>query len=428
MAEDLYRLDLQRVSSTELYDAVESFTSVKLPPDQRPQEGYLLDFKEDWSGRALQTVAAFANTFGGILLLGVSEQNARPNAIVGVPYRGELKLRIGSVISANLVPCPVFEIGECSLPSDANLKVCVVRVKESSEICLITKKGERPVRVRVENQSLEADASQLTALIQRNQSKQAFDGRVNQIYEAWSSGLYVTKVYKERPTQRVRSDTQLWAASFPVAHPEIETDLAGEKKFFSVIEKHFRNFGIEDERTEPGPRARKSYQIHRLILSHDFERVWQFDSSGSFGLASQTAWPDGAGGLIWSLYDLVIDLVSLLRASREFWESFGYFGSARLVVQLGINNLRLYYDHAGFHPILYANRFSSSSPLARAVFAISPTPTEGKPTVDLNVAFHEGEAFVVSRIVNQLMRALGHGAEIEALERSITGIVPPAPS
>lgn len=425
MGDDLYRIDLQRATSRELCNAIENFACVNLPLDQRPQEGYRLDFKQELNNRALQAVAAFANTFGGILVLGVSDQDSHPDKLVGIPCPGELKTRVGSVFAANLVPCPPFEIGECSLPSDPSLKVCIVRVKESTELCFITKKGEKPVRIRVEDQSLEPDAAQLRALIWRKRSKRDFESRLDHLAKSWSSGLYVTRVHKERPDQRVRSGTQLWAAVFPFEHPEIELDVSAEKRFFSIVQKHFRSFGSEDERTELGPRAKSSYQMHRLILSHDFERVWQFDSSGSFGLASQTAWSDGAGGLIWSLYDLAVDLVSLLRGSREFWRSFGYFGSARLSVQLGIQGLTLHYDSTGFHPILYARRLSPSDAMARAAFDISSTPSEGAPAGELDISFAEGEAFLVSRVVNQLMRTLGHAADLDALERSINAITSP---
>jgi predicted HTH transcriptional regulator len=154
MADDLYRIDLQRTPAAQLFAAVEEFTCIKSPPDQRPREGYLLDFKQDWSDSALHTMAGFANTFGGLLILGVSDnKEGVPEDIVGITSVGELKTRIGSLISTNLLPCPSFEIGECGLPTDPAKKVCVVRVKESAELCFVTKKGERPVRVRVEDQS-----------------------------------------------------------------------------------------------------------------------------------------------------------------------------------------------------------------------------------------------------------------------------------
>lgn len=70
---DLYSADLQSVSASELYRGIAEFTRIDKPPADRPREGYLLDFKEDLSDRFLHSVAAMANTFGGLPIVGVSE-------------------------------------------------------------------------------------------------------------------------------------------------------------------------------------------------------------------------------------------------------------------------------------------------------------------------------------------------------------------
>jgi|SRR5271157_4903541 len=421
MADDLYRIDLQRTSAAQLYAAIEDFTCLKLPLDQRPREGYLLDFKQEWSDSALNTVAAFANTFGGLLLLGVSDKDSRPEDIVGISSPGELKTRVASLISANLVPCPSFEIGECALPTDSSArKVCVVRVRESPEMCLITKKGEQPVRVRVEDKSPSADAAQLRAIMQRKRSKESFASRLQVRVNIWGASLIVTNAHKGEPHIRVSSATRFWAVLFPFEHPEIEIDVNTERRFYLIVRKYFPGYGSEDERVDLGPRSKNSYQVRCRVSSHDFERVWQFDSSGAFGLASQTAWGDAPSGLYWSLCDLVIDLSLLLRASREFWGSFGYFGGAQLVVRLGIDGLSLHYDPQGFHAIFYR----PSGPIARDALAISPSPVTTRPLEEeLDVTFQTDVVYVVSRIVNQLMRTQGHGADLPKLEQSIGAIL-----
>jgi hypothetical protein len=201
-------------------------------------------------------------------------------------------------------------------------------------------------------------------------------------------------------------------------------DVNAERKFFSIVQKYFRGFGGEDERVDLGSRSRDSYQIHRLIQRCDFERVWQFDSCGAFGLVSQTAWPDATGGSRWSLCDLAIDLASLLRASRVFWEGFGYFGGARLLVRLGIEGVSLYHDGQGFHAILYA----PSGPIARDALAISPKPVATSPLEEgLDLTFQTDVVYVVSRVVNQLMRSLGHSADLVKLEQSVGAVLPPGP-
>src|SRR5213593_2646094 len=96
---DLYKDDLFAIADPDLYSAVEEFTHVAFPPQDRMQEGYRLDFKAIWSDSALKTVAAFANTFGGSLMVGVSESRGRADVLAGVASgRQELKTSIASGI------------------------------------------------------------------------------------------------------------------------------------------------------------------------------------------------------------------------------------------------------------------------------------------------------------------------------------------
>jgi hypothetical protein len=71
MSVDLYQDDLSRLTDAEIFKAVEAFTRIAEPIANRPREGAMLDFKEEWSDSALRTVAGFAHAFGGLLLIGV---------------------------------------------------------------------------------------------------------------------------------------------------------------------------------------------------------------------------------------------------------------------------------------------------------------------------------------------------------------------
>jgi len=82
---DLYRDDLGAVAASDLHAAIEQFTRIAQPPQDRLEEGYLIDFKQEWGDDTIKSVAAFANTFGGILLVGVTEQAGRADRIIGVP-------------------------------------------------------------------------------------------------------------------------------------------------------------------------------------------------------------------------------------------------------------------------------------------------------------------------------------------------------
>jgi len=113
---DLYKDDLAAVADRDLYSAVEAFARTASPPTDRTQEGYLLDFKSAWSDSALRTVAALANTFGGLLLVGISENGGRADQPVDVASpRQELKTTIASAIASNISPSPPYEIRDVLL-------------------------------------------------------------------------------------------------------------------------------------------------------------------------------------------------------------------------------------------------------------------------------------------------------------------------
>jgi Schlafen, AlbA_2 len=422
MADDLYKIDLQRTSGAELYSAVETFTGVNaLPLDQRPREGYLLDFKQEWSERALQTVAAFANTFGGLLIVGVSENDARPEVVIGVECPGELKIRLASSIASNITPCPVFEMGECSLPNEPDKKVCAIRVRESAEMCLITKKGERnPAYVRVEDQSLPADAAQLRALVQRREHGRDYASGLREHRREWLNDLFVTKA-TPIPGQRVRSNTFMRASLFPAEHPRIEVDISIEERFYELANRIFGGLDTPDFEIQLGPRSRDVFKIRRLDHANDFERLWSFNSSGDIGFATQTSWGSREGVTYWSLTDLILDLGHLISTAREFWKSFGYYGGASLQVQMNVHGLDILFGPQGFQARLY----DPHGPIARDAIAVCEYDSEAEETqAEADLSYTDDAAYLLARIANQLLRNLGHGADLERLQRSIGAIIP----
>jgi predicted HTH transcriptional regulator len=159
---DLHKGDLTAPADQDLYKAIEVFTRIASPQTDRTQEGYLLDFKALWSDSALRTVAAFANTFGGLLLVGVSEKDSRADELAGiVSHRQELKTSIASSIASNISPTPPYDIRDVAFPDGSGRHLCIVRVRKGNHLCLLTKKGDQPVYVRNENESRPADVARL---------------------------------------------------------------------------------------------------------------------------------------------------------------------------------------------------------------------------------------------------------------------------
>jgi predicted HTH transcriptional regulator len=214
MAIDLFTADFLQLTGTTLHDAVHVITRADLPQDDRAQEGYMLDFKEEWGDKSLRVVAAFANTFGGVIVIGVTELKGKADKIVGVLQNSELKTRIAGSIAANISPTPYYEIAECEMPNDPSRRLCVVRVRESKKIHYLLRKGQSPVYVRNEDQAIPAAAAELRQLVQREKESSDNSSRFEENLKPILDLLQVTKATgagtsKERLQGRSKADSSL---------------------------------------------------------------------------------------------------------------------------------------------------------------------------------------------------------------------------
>lgn len=132
MAKDLFTENLDYIS----FEDIEDFLAMKSPLEVRPTEGGLIDYKVDDSGDWVDVIAAFANTSGGLVFLGVQSdknQNNAPAAIVGIAFSGgDIKARISSRILSQVTPRPDFQIAVVPLPSNPVKSVIAVRVCEGT--------------------------------------------------------------------------------------------------------------------------------------------------------------------------------------------------------------------------------------------------------------------------------------------------------
>src|SRR6266849_6417511 len=86
------------------WNDIESFCQQGLP------EGAYLDYKEDFPKNLEKTIAAMANTLGGIILIGVEEDKQTTKPILplkGIEFQRGLEERIMSIILTNITP-PIF--------------------------------------------------------------------------------------------------------------------------------------------------------------------------------------------------------------------------------------------------------------------------------------------------------------------------------
>ena len=96
-------------------------------------EGVYLDYKKDFPSSGLEkTISAFANTFGGVILIGIEDEDSKPKTpFEGIEYKDRLEERVWNIIVDNIYP-PLFpEIRVCS-PHN-NKTFVIIRVPQSNE-------------------------------------------------------------------------------------------------------------------------------------------------------------------------------------------------------------------------------------------------------------------------------------------------------
>jgi hypothetical protein len=146
--------------------------------EQRP-ESIRLEYKEEWSsskpGRQIaKEVCAFANTQGGLILLGVDEQgNRRPNPKpTGRDLGSKPRQQVIQACSAHIYPAIAPEVSDfLPNPNDSSLGFVVIRVNASREFTHAIDDG-RHVYVRVHDNSepVKPHIDQLDRMLQQRRS------------------------------------------------------------------------------------------------------------------------------------------------------------------------------------------------------------------------------------------------------------------
>ncbi len=97
------------------------------------EESVNLDYKKDFPKDLEKSISAFANTSGGVIVIGVEEENNRPKApFEGIDYVEKAEDRVWNINIGNVYP-PV-EISVKSLPNNDKSKMFVlIRIPESHE-------------------------------------------------------------------------------------------------------------------------------------------------------------------------------------------------------------------------------------------------------------------------------------------------------
>lgn len=133
------------------------FTDVEAFVGEKHRESETLDYKQSWPRDLPKVIAAMANTYGGLVLVGVSEEDntGLPDQIVGVPVKtgiDALRQRVISLAYDAVYPPIVPQVEAYALTEGADRAVVVIRVAQSDQTPHAVD-GRRKIYVRVDSQS-----------------------------------------------------------------------------------------------------------------------------------------------------------------------------------------------------------------------------------------------------------------------------------
>ena len=134
------------------------FEDVNAFCDEQIEENRRLEYKKAFSSKdekkqIAKEISAFANTHGGIILVGVDEKDRKPKLpIDGIAYAKGLNEKVTSIALKNIYP-PVFpETKVCRFGDNLEKAVVVIRVQESDETPH-TVEETKGIYVRVDSQN-----------------------------------------------------------------------------------------------------------------------------------------------------------------------------------------------------------------------------------------------------------------------------------
>lgn len=424
---DLFTDDLDAFDDEQLFAAIAEFSKAM------PTEGWRHDYKVEWGDSALASVAASANTFGGILIVGVKKSKSDLACdLVGVESELEYKTRIASSIAANISPVPSFNVYECCHPKVPKRRFCVIRVHNNKLLHLITLKNRPPLYVRNEDETRPANAAQLRALIEREREAPKLTENMAERARRVDNALQVGCGYQNENVDTWKislhqsSPTFLKLILIPTYAIQIELEKSHEDRFAHLLEGIYRR--IQHARSTSLCASERGADYYQHAWYHkglDYEQVWRITATGEIGHATQMA----TSGT-WSLVDLAFHMILFTHLCLQWWRSVAYFGDGRLHARINLPGLKISRARDGWYNRIFDPSFSTVSGFRRkgiqreaVTLGSLPRDAANAETHFLCLADHPHSARLAATLMNQLLRSLGHVVALSLLEENIRSMV-----
>ncbi|MEA2003588.1 MAG: ATP-binding protein [archaeon] len=305
------------------------FEDVKAFCDEQIEENRRVEYKKAFSSKdekkqIAKEISSFANTDGGIILVGVGEEDRKPKLpIEGIDYTEGLNEKVTSIALKNIYP-PVFpEIKVCKFGDTFEKAVVVIRVQESDETPhTVEKTTGIYVRVDSQNEPQRARYEEIEWLI--NRRKKAVENRERLLRRA-------EERFNNKPTRKNFEAFQCVSAipifpHAPLVALEDLSDIADKSK----VSYSNCNFML----TGPYKTAHEC-----IICDSVYESVLNHNEINLFGLifSKQSLWKNrNEKNVYLSEVSKLVECV--LRFSLNFYKGVGYWGL--ILISLSLEGIK----------------------------------------------------------------------------------------
>jgi hypothetical protein len=305
--------------------------------DQRPAEGITLDFKESLPQDLGSTVASFANTYGGLIFVGVKSLKKKQNIpaeLPGADVGKDAQPRISDMILSTVYPRPRFAIR--IVPGESTDKfVVVLHVQEGDFPPYQFVQGATVrIPVRVGDSDRQATVKEIEGLLGRRVALSASpEDIVGKHLDA--QDFYVTRDVRLGPLKELMESREVGFHKLVVVPRvpfRVRVDSSFERGFEALVRRTMRH-GAPLTRNF---RRASLFQVERRASGNSWiHQIWRVWSDGSLGFVTGFGRQDGE-----MVGDLVADMLAFFRLARDFFGQRQYYGSSVFGSVIACPNIR----------------------------------------------------------------------------------------
>jgi len=336
---NLFTADLSTVS----FDDLEGFLAVKGPEEHRPSEGVKIDYKLHEPSDFPETVAAFANTAGGLVFIGVDSEKLKNNVPVALPGEafagGDVKARVTGKIMSQVTPRPEISVGIVPVQGTPGLAIALVRVQEGSWPPYEFRQGDKSrIPIRIEDTVRQATLREIEQLFSKRQSyAENTNQRVAGAFGDETKPLVPR--YTVVPGQSVipTYGYQTW-----ITRPRQELHVRLDREFERVtrlgIASHFKSMMPGDFYAPDVNANSHLFKWQGRAVGGEsltYVRYFEITSEGSIRFCEKI---DRHDNRIESVSDLYIGSLQFLDFAASFYRSHDYYGSLSAVQRIDCNS------------------------------------------------------------------------------------------